>query len=697
MPSASVVFKIANPTDQDKPVIFVSNDPAVNPLNFTITYSGDGPAKFKGGMLVAESKITPQSPTSFYFTVSSVLSPDEYAAMTVKLPDGWQAKNLGSWVVAPVDDITVNPGDSFQFELRNITADNQPGPGSFNIDNYNVPGVANNGTQLNLSLESPPDNHKRLADYMHISFVNGDTVYIDLGDETLPPNTLVLRLDNYSQTPLVPSDMHWPNTPVFYLSFVTASGPPGYGALTTINDMKEISVSLAGDYGTKWTIQDHTQRTPPYWAIYPKSHEILGTGANAIVEFKISGIVTNFAPSSTNLYLLSSFIPGFDDGSQALPISKVSPVQFVKQLCADPSVGSHYGEPISLSWETVAASSVSVEPPINGKSQVEPFSTGTIIHPASAVSYVMTAQGPGGPATSSVNVIPIPSSWDSKQVSGLWHTLGRPVLVPDFKDNLWFYAGGKGDLHSAVFKSPDGFNWSYATNKAAYCPRGDAAGCVHGSRLWLFGGETDAGPVNEIWSSKDGVSWKQSEASGHWGPRSGLGCASFAGKLWIFGGMDGSGKLLNDVWSSPDGVNWAQVTSSATWPARTGMGVATYGGAICIIAGQSDGGPLADGWQTTDGVNWKGFGGNINWQPRSVPNVGMVGENLYVIGGINAQGQSLPDNNIFTPQGNWQLGLGPGWPESALNMSSASFLGALWFAGGTLGGASNSTVWGFGP
>ncbi|ALV27610.1 MAG: hypothetical protein C0457_04545 [Polymorphum sp.] len=778
---ASIGLAIANATTGEA-VIYVTQDTAMNDLVFTVTYSGSSPVTFKGGTPVPEGQITPQSPTSFYFTITPFLTPAEFQAIKVAPPAGWQAAQLTSFALTPVSDITVQPGDSFVFRLTNLAADGQTGPGSFNVTNYNVPGVADNGTQLALALELPPSTHKRLADVLTISFAEGNTVFIDVNNSgSIPPNALILRLDNTALQPIVPPETPWPGTPVLYLSFVTATSGPGYGALTTIDRLKNVTVSLAGDYGTTWTIQDRTQETPPHWVIYPKSQEILGIGASAIVEFRIDGIITSFEPSGTNLYLQSSGIPGFDDGVQALVIDKrppqlaiqdfssgknnvaagtqvplnwrtfdanrcelspvngqsvpvpvqspgtytvtptmtttytltafndtqgtrtslpltidVLPVRFTQQLSASPSTGIHYGDPVSLSWATSSATACTISPPVNGSSTVPLSASGLIINPAATVQYTVTAQGQNGPVQSSLTIVPIPNGWRSAANAGLWNTFSRPVLIPDFAGRLWFLAGGSEDLKSAIFRSIDGFTWDYATDNAAYSPRGDAAGCVFNGRMWLTGGKTRAGSVNEIWSSADGVTWTQVAASGHWSPRSRHACLAFAGKLWVFGGADANGQPLGDVWNSLDGVNWTQVTAKAVWPARSALGAVVFGGAMCIIAGSGASGPLADAWQSTDGLYWDGLASTPNWLARSSPNVNVVNGSLYVIGGTGRDGKAISDNNILVPGKPWSFGAGPGWSGDTLNIASAAFLGAQWFTGGMAGAQANRTVWGLG-
>jgi hypothetical protein len=776
----SIDFQLENAQGQS--VIYVTQDATQNVLTFTLTYSGAAAVTLKGGAPVAEDKITAAGPTSFYFTVSKVLSPQEFAAMLVTPPAGWQAKLIGSWVLTPLADVTLQPGQSVKFALTKITANGQAGPGSFNIDYYNIPTIADSGTQLPLSLQHLPNLHKRLADSMSISMVGGNSVYIDVNDRHLiPSNTLVLQLNNMTRGPLVSGSGQ--GTPVFYLSFVSANARPGYGALTTIDRLKNITVGTNGDYGTAWNVQNHGQDTPPYWAIYPKSPEILGTGAAAIAEFRISSIVTDFDPSSTNLYFHSVDIPGFDDGSVTQPLLKavpqlalqgvatlkdnvpsgsqvgliwtsfnanrctlspvnsgevsvpiqsasatgypvtvdrtttftltayndalgsrtsapvtvnVLPVTVTKALTADPPTGYHFGDKVSLSWAFSSAQSCSVDPPINGSNVVPVQSPGTLVYPTAAVYYTLTAQGQAGPATTSLDVVPIPNGWKNIPGAGLWDTRGRPVLLAPFLDRIWFLAGGPDDLKSIVFSSRDGFTWSIANNAAAFSPRGNAAGCVFGGKLWLTGGATlNGGLLDEIWSSGDGVTWTKAAATQHWSARSGHGCLAVGGKIWVMGGRDATGALLNDVWSSVDGVSWNRVTPSAIWPARSAFGAANFVNNLCVVAGTGASGPLGDVWLSSDGVNWNGLG-NPPWPVRSSPNVAVLGQHLYVVGGTAPNGQAFSDSNIADPSGKWNMGLGPNWNNQVLNLGAAAFRGAIWFAGGSASGSPNTTVWGFG-
>ncbi|MCP1846153.1 hypothetical protein ACVIHI_009067 [Bradyrhizobium sp. USDA 4524] len=777
----AVQFQLQNAQGQS--VLYVTQDTSQNVLTFTITYSGTAAVTVKGGAPVSEDKITPAGPTSFYFTVSSVLSPKEFATMRVTPPAGWQAALFGSWALTPIADTKLEPGQSLVFTLTKITANGRPGPGSFNIDYYNISTVANSGTQLPLSLQNLPNLHKRLADSMFISMVGGNSVYIDVNDQHLiPPNTLVLQLNNSTGGPLVPPGAKQ-GKPVFYLTFVSASGAPGYGALTTIDRLKNIVVGTNGDYGTVWDVQDHRQNDPPYWAIYPKSPEILGTGASAIAEFRISNIVTDFDPSSTNLYLQSVDIPTYDDGSMTQPLVKavptlalqgvgplkdnvpsgtqvgltwtsfnanrctvspvdggevpapaqpdktgfpvtvartttftvtayndalgtktsgpatvnVLPVTVSEALTAVPATGYHFGDRVSLSWAFSSAQSCTVDPPINGSASVPAQSDGTAIFPTAAQRYTITAQGQAGPAATSLDIIPIPNGWKSVPGAGPWDTRGRPVLLAEFLDQIWFLAGGADDLKSIVFSSRDGFTWSIVNNAAAFSPRTSAAGCVFAGKLWLTGGATlNGGVLDEIWSSSDGVTWTKVAATQHWPARADHGCVAFAGKIWVMGGRNASGTLMNDIWSSTDGVSWTCVKPSAVWSARSAFGLVNFGNGMCVIAGSGAGGVLADVWQSGDGATWNGLSNTVPWPARSSPGVAVLGEQLYVVGGMSQAGLAFSDSNIADQSGNWSMGLGPNWGATVLDLGTTAFRDAMWFAGGSANGLPNTTVWGFG-
>ncbi len=780
--NSAIEFSIKNATN-DENVIYVTQDASKNVLHFTFTYNGAETITLKGGKPVPSKSITADGPSSLYFTISSILTPEEFSAIKVTPPTGWQAERFTAWALTPINDIEIKTGDSFQFTLSNITADSSPGAGSFNVENYNIPKVQNTGIQLSLFLEQLPSNHKDIKSVLSLSFVDGNEVFIDVDDKgNIPSNTLVIRLNNTSTKPIVPQGTPWKQTPVFYLAFVTAKDAPGYGALTTVDRTKNFSVHLHKDYGTDWVIQERVHQDPPHWAIYPKSPEILGVGADAMVEFAIEDIVTDFAPSSTNLYLLSSYIPGYDDNSYALAIEKKVPelaikgfdansvyvksgeavklvwktfdadsctlspvngsvvevptqepdgytvnpkrtttytlvahnnslgtkcseqltivvedVKISKPLTADPAIGSHSGKPVSLSWATISADSCTIDPDINGSSNVPLSSDGTIIYPTKYTRYTLTANGQGGPVHSELDVIPIPNGWKEYNSAGSWKTWGRPVLLPDFNKRLWFLAGGPEAATSYVFNSIDGSEWVVATNNANYAPRGRAAGCVFDNKIWLMGGQLNDGSLNnEIWNSDDGINWTQVTANSYWCPRAGFACLSFAGKIWVIGGIDANDNLLSDVWNSTDGVNWSEVSSESVWAARTDFGAAVFDGKLCLIAGRAESGLLADAWQSSDGINWKGFPGNIGWPPRSNPYVSVVSEKLYVIGGTDQTGKSINDSNIYSTADHWKMGIGPGW-DNLLNGNSAAFCGAIWCAGGTVDKVTNSNVWGYGP
>ena len=122
-----------------------------------------------------------------------------------------------------------------------------------------------------------------------------------------------------------------------------------------------------------------------------------------------------------------------------------------------------------------------------------------------------------------------------------------------------------------VWSSADGIDWVEEKANAEWGDRLDFQAVSHNGKIYVLGGVSTSGSLNDVWSSVDGKMWSRetADAGAQWEGRSTFQAFSHNGLLYILGG-DGA-NVLKDVWSSREGQNWTRVTDSAAWPARSGF------------------------------------------------------------------------------------------------------------------------------
>ncbi|KAK3606879.1 hypothetical protein CHS0354_018473 [Potamilus streckersoni] len=110
-------------------------------------------------------------------------------------------------------------------------------------------------------------------------------------------------------------------------------------------------------------------------------------------------------------------------------------------------------------------------------------------------------------------------------------------------------------------------------------------------------------PSEEEVSPSDPVgivrSWTEVTSDAGFTGRSGHTSAVFDGALWVIGGFTGSG-VLNDVWKSTDGKNWNRVTTTGTVAAGVRMiPKMRCGSSAAMTVPEKN-----DVWKSTDGISW---------------------------------------------------------------------------------------------
>src|SRR5690606_3813122 len=94
----------------------------------------------------------------------------------------------------------------------------------------------------------------------------------------------------------------------------------------------------------------------------------------------------------------------------------------------------------------------------------------------------------------------------------------------------------------------------------------------------------------DVWSSSDGINWTLATANVPWLGRKDHTFVTYRGKLWIAAGLGDHGLSFSDcdVWSSVDGVNWQRESPDSSLPARAGHSSAVFENRLWVFGGASN-------------------------------------------------------------------------------------------------------------
>src|ERR1035437_10208532 len=106
-------------------------------------------------------------------------------------------------------------------------------------------------------------------------------------------------------------------------------------------------------------------------------------------------------------------------------------------------------------------------------------------------------------------------------------------------------------------------NWTEMTNAAPWDARYNFGAVAFNGKMWVLGGYSKSGFLNDVWSSSDGATWIPATSAVPWSPRYGLRVVTFNGKMWVLGGEIAGFNFTNDDWSTSDGKNWTLETHAA--------------------------------------------------------------------------------------------------------------------------------------
>ena len=219
-----------------------------------------------------------------------------------------------------------------------------------------------------------------------------------------------------------------------------------------------------------------------------------------------------------------------------------------------------------------------------------------------------------------------------------------------------------------VWSSTDGQNWTKVeesrtpTAEDPHWPVRDAhVSVAFNNQIWIIGGASTGGSaLRDVWSSnREGTLWTKANVRGPMTSdpllsfRRSPAAITFNNKIWVMGGTTDSGGL-NDVWSSADGVIWTRVEESRTpteedphWPIRDSHTAVVFDGKIWVMGGFGPRNRLNDVWWSDDGENWTNTNATGHWSPRVGPAAVVFDNKLWVMGGNITRGNT---NDVWVYQ-----------------------------------------------
>jgi hypothetical protein len=169
-----------------------------------------------------------------------------------------------------------------------------------------------------------------------------------------------------------------------------------------------------------------------------------------------------------------------------------------------------------------------------------------------------------------------------------------------YNNKVWVMGGNDGSPRHDVWSSTDGVTWNQVTLSAGWSPRFSFGTLVFDNEMWVMGGQGfggGSGGQNDVWSSTNGINWTKATTAAGWATRQNFGWLVLNNRMWVMGGETNPG-LLNDVWYTglPTGLGTAtdiSIGNVSRSPARKhnyllwiGSGIAGIGlSGITLIGG----------------------------------------------------------------------------------------------------------------
>jgi len=348
-PPPQFKFSIGNAAQPH--IIYVSDDPAANHLQISVTCSID--ATLAPGTLVPPSQAGGAANSLFYVDLTPLgLDAAAFAGLQVT-SDGWdtglftdEGQQIG---LSPAGNpIKIQAGVPIVFTIGNFVLPVEPTDvTSLNLHVYHVDEVATGPigieTASAVTFAVPPGGKADLATALALTVTPSDGIVVSVENCPEVENSLTLTL---SAVPNGPAVSAGPST-LFTLSVVYSADPDGFGALMTTAEGKRIDIPQVGD----WVTQSVDTLSGRIWQLTPAAGKPLLSGGTPL-SFTFEPVATYFQAGPTVLLLEYENVPGFADGAFAFTIQKL-PHVFINSFSVEPAttILENGAATVTASWD----------------------------------------------------------------------------------------------------------------------------------------------------------------------------------------------------------------------------------------------------------------------------------------------------------------------------------------------------------
>jgi len=322
-----------------------------NRLTVRITNTSKTALTLTPGRALSEERAA-DGPSSIYLSFGDVVGASATKGMRVAAT-GWDAAYFDApvrcWALAPSPAAVRLPPDGTITVTVDAEIDDSARSGRLTIDFYNFGEAGSGSWSAPLPVRRSTGEPLRLG----IGWRSGNWIQISRGAEFVPAALRLTISNPFHDRPLV--RRAWGTSPPEFRLHVPTAAHPGHGAIVRPEELSHMQVQQADVRGMVWECVRERQDPRVFWSLFPKQTEVLGVGEHASVIFTIV-LYCKLEPGTAVIHLEHRNIPGFEDGSVAIPVEKVLTPRIERFTVAPAAVDFDRGPvDVTVDWEVADA------------------------------------------------------------------------------------------------------------------------------------------------------------------------------------------------------------------------------------------------------------------------------------------------------------------------------------------------------